>query len=56
MPEQTGNPLIALQGVTKSFRTADGAPRTVLEQVDFALAEGEIVVLAAGELAATTAG
>ncbi len=37
--------LIELKGVAKSFRTADGAPRTVLDGVDFALAEGEIVAL-----------
>ena len=37
--------LLELQGVAKSFRTADGAPRKVLDGVDFALAEGEIVAL-----------
>ena len=37
--------LIELQGVSKSFRTADGAPRSVLEEVDFTLMEGEIVAL-----------
>jgi NitT/TauT family transport system ATP-binding protein len=39
------NGLIELHGVAKSFRTADGAPRAVLEDVDFSLAEGEIVAL-----------
>jgi NitT/TauT family transport system ATP-binding protein len=39
------NTLVELRGVAKSFRSADGAPRTVLEGVDFALAEGEIVAL-----------
>jgi NitT/TauT family transport system ATP-binding protein len=39
------NNLIELKGVAKSFRSADGAPRTVLEGVDFALADGEIVAL-----------
>ncbi|TAK92317.1 MAG: nitrate/sulfonate/bicarbonate ABC transporter ATP-binding protein [Burkholderiaceae bacterium] len=39
------NILMNLQGVAKSFSTADGAPRSVLEQVDFALQEGEIVAL-----------
>ncbi|KIF80532.1 ABC transporter ATP-binding protein [Noviherbaspirillum autotrophicum] len=39
------NELIELKGVAKSFRSADGAPRTVLESVDFALQEGEIVAL-----------
>jgi NitT/TauT family transport system ATP-binding protein len=37
--------LIELKGVAKSFRSADGVPRTVLQGVDFALAEGEIVAL-----------
>ncbi|HAT29514.1 MAG TPA: nitrate ABC transporter ATP-binding protein [Janthinobacterium sp.] len=37
--------LIELNDVAKSFRSADGAPRTVLENVDFALADGEIVAL-----------
>ncbi|MBC7415939.1 MAG: ATP-binding cassette domain-containing protein, partial [Herminiimonas sp.] len=37
--------LMQLQGVAKSFSSADGAPRLVLENVDFALAEGEIVAL-----------
>jgi NitT/TauT family transport system ATP-binding protein len=39
------NPLIELNGITKSFRTADGAPRLVLDNVNFSLAEGEIVAL-----------
>ncbi len=38
-------PLLELRGVAKSFRTADGAPRKVLDGVDFTLAEGEIVAL-----------
>jgi NitT/TauT family transport system ATP-binding protein len=37
--------LIELQAVKKAFRSADGAPRTVLEGVDFTLADGEIVAL-----------
>ncbi|MDB5758333.1 MAG: nitrate/sulfonate/bicarbonate transporter ATP-binding protein [Burkholderia sp.] len=37
--------LMDLKGVAKSFRSADGAPRLVLDNVDFALAEGEIVAL-----------
>src|SRR5713101_5236140 len=39
------NVLIKLSGVAKSFRTADGAARSVLENVDFTLKEGEIVAL-----------
>lgn len=39
------NVLIELKGVDKSFQTADGTPCSVLEQVDFTLAEGEIVAL-----------
>lgn len=39
------NVLIELKGVAKSFRSADGAPRLVLEDVNFSLAEGEIVAL-----------
>jgi NitT/TauT family transport system ATP-binding protein len=39
------NTLIELKGVAKSFRIADGAPRKVLDGVDFALPEGEIVAL-----------
>jgi NitT/TauT family transport system ATP-binding protein len=30
--------LMDLKGVAKSFRSADGAPRLVLDNVDFALA------------------
>ena len=37
--------LIELQAVQKAFKSADGAPRTVLEGVDFTLADGEIVAL-----------
>ncbi|HEV7855625.1 MAG TPA: nitrate/sulfonate/bicarbonate ABC transporter ATP-binding protein [Herminiimonas sp.] len=37
--------LIELNGVAKSFRSADGAPRKILEGVDFSLAEGEVVAL-----------
>jgi len=39
------NPLVELRGVSKAFRSPDGTPRTVLEGVDFSLAEGEIVAL-----------
>ena len=39
------NELMELKGVSKSFRSADGAPRLVLENVDFSLAKGEIVAL-----------
>jgi len=39
------NVLINLDGVAKTFQTADGAQRTVLEDVNFKLAEGEIVAL-----------
>ncbi|WP_394787423.1 AAA-associated domain-containing protein [Rhodoferax sp.] len=39
------NLLIELQGVAKSFQAADGTARSVLEAVDFTLAEGEIVAL-----------
>lgn len=39
------NLLVELGGVAKSFRAADGTARTVLEKVDFQLAEGEIVAL-----------
>ncbi|NMM28448.1 MAG: nitrate/sulfonate/bicarbonate ABC transporter ATP-binding protein [Glaciimonas sp.] len=39
------NALIELKSVAKSFRSADGAPRTVLDEVNFSLAEGEIVAL-----------
>jgi NitT/TauT family transport system ATP-binding protein len=37
--------LIQLNQVAKSFKAADGHARTVLEKLDFALAEGEIVAL-----------
>ncbi|HEY2254736.1 MAG TPA: nitrate/sulfonate/bicarbonate ABC transporter ATP-binding protein [Variovorax sp.] len=37
--------IVELQGVGKSFRSADGAARSVLEGVDFRLVEGEIVAL-----------
>ncbi|CAM4113014.1 nitrate/sulfonate/bicarbonate ABC transporter ATP-binding protein [Bordetella bronchialis] len=37
--------LLDLAGVSKMFRTADGATRSVLEGVDFQLREGEIVAL-----------
>ncbi|KIF81669.1 ABC transporter ATP-binding protein [Noviherbaspirillum autotrophicum] len=37
--------LVELNGVAKSFRSADGAPRKVLDDVNFSLAEGEIVAL-----------
>ncbi|MET0381877.1 MAG: nitrate/sulfonate/bicarbonate ABC transporter ATP-binding protein [Burkholderiaceae bacterium] len=37
--------IIDLQGVRKSFRSADGRDRPVLEGVDFTLREGEIVAL-----------
>src|SRR4051794_36940395 len=37
--------LLDLKGVSKSFRTADGAPRLVLDRVNFTLMEGEIVAL-----------
>jgi NitT/TauT family transport system ATP-binding protein len=38
-------PIIDLQGVRKSFRSADGRQRPVLEGVDFSLRDGEIVAL-----------
>ncbi len=38
-------PIIDLQGVRKSFRSADGRDRPVLEGVDFTLRDGEIVAL-----------
>ncbi|MBO9686022.1 ABC transporter ATP-binding protein [Roseateles chitosanitabidus] len=38
-------PIIELHGVGKSFRSADGHPRPVLEELDFTLREGEIVAL-----------
>jgi NitT/TauT family transport system ATP-binding protein len=37
--------IVELKGVGKSFRSADGTERSVLEGVDFRLAEGEIVAL-----------
>jgi len=37
--------IVELKGVGKSFRSADGTARSVLEGVDFRLAEGEIVSL-----------
>lgn len=37
--------IVELEGVGKSFRSADGAARSVLEGVDFRLAQGEIVAL-----------
>ncbi|HEY3433655.1 MAG TPA: ATP-binding cassette domain-containing protein [Rhodocyclaceae bacterium] len=38
-------PIIELKSVGKSFRSADGKARSVLEGVDFVLNEGEIVAL-----------
>ncbi len=38
-------PIIELKSVGKSFRSADGSARSVLEGVDFTLSEGEIVAL-----------
>ena len=37
--------IVSLKGVGKSFSSADGAPRTVLDDVDFTLREREIVAL-----------
>jgi NitT/TauT family transport system ATP-binding protein len=37
--------IVSLKGVGKSFSSADGAPRTVLDNVDFTLREREIVAL-----------
>jgi len=37
--------IVELKAVGKSFRAADGAPRTVLDEVDFSLREREIVAL-----------
>jgi NitT/TauT family transport system ATP-binding protein len=37
--------LVELEGVSKAFRSADGAPRTILDGVDFTLADGEIVAM-----------
>lgn len=39
------NCLVELKGVSKAFRSADGAPRTILDGVDFTLADGEIVAM-----------
>lgn len=39
------NLLLSLAGVSKTFRTSDGTNRSVLEDVDFRLQEGEIVAL-----------
>jgi NitT/TauT family transport system ATP-binding protein len=39
------NLLLDLAGVSKTFRTSDGTSRSVLEDVDFRLEEGEIVAL-----------
>ncbi len=38
-------PIIELKAVNKSFRSADGTARSVLENVDFTLQEGEVVAL-----------
>jgi NitT/TauT family transport system ATP-binding protein len=38
-------PIVELRSVGKSFRSADGSARSVLEGVDFTLNEGEIVAL-----------
>jgi NitT/TauT family transport system ATP-binding protein len=38
-------PIIELSSVAKSFRSADGTARSVLEDVNFTLKEGEIVAL-----------
>jgi NitT/TauT family transport system ATP-binding protein len=37
--------LVELKNVAKSFKASDGTPRSVLENVDFTLKEGEIVAL-----------
>ena len=37
--------LMELTGVAKSFNSADGAPRLILDDVNFSLAKGEIVAL-----------
>lgn len=39
------NPIVELKSVDKSFRSADGSARLVLQGVDFTLNEGEIVAL-----------
>jgi len=41
----TSQPVIELKAVGKSFLSADGTHRSVLENVDFSLNEGEIVAL-----------
>lgn len=41
----SADPIIELSSVGKSFRSADGTARAVLEGVDFTLREGEIVAL-----------
>lgn len=38
-------PIVDLKSVGKSFATADGTPRTILDKVDFTLREREIVAL-----------
>jgi NitT/TauT family transport system ATP-binding protein len=38
-------PIIELSSVAKSFRSADGTARLVLEDVNFTLKQGEIVAL-----------
>lgn len=38
-------PIVQLKAVGKSFNSADGTPRTVLDDVDFRLREREIVAL-----------
>lgn len=39
------NPIIEMKSVGKSFKAADGTARSVLENVEFTLSEGEIVAL-----------
>lgn len=39
------NTLMELNGIAKSFRSADGGPRLILDDVNFSLAKGEIVAL-----------
>jgi len=39
------NDLVKLKDVSKSFRSGDGPPRTILDGVDFTLADGEIVAM-----------
>jgi NitT/TauT family transport system ATP-binding protein len=39
------NPILQLRSINKSFRSSDGSDRLVLDNVDFTLAEGEIVAL-----------